>query len=53
MLYKRCCICGRLITGKQYDARPYKNGVCCQMCNDDIVLSSRRNSMLKKRRWDR
>ena len=49
MILRKCCICGRLIDGKGYDAKPYKNGICCSSCNMRLVAETKRNYKLKKR----
>ena len=48
MMYKKCCICGRLIEGKGNNAEPYKKGVCCNECNNKIVIPTRMNQRLKR-----
>lgn len=51
MIYKKCCICGRLIEGYVHNAEPYKSGVCCGQCNSNIVIPARINYQLKKRKY--
>lgn len=51
MVFKRCCICGRLYDGEGYDARPYKTGYACNECNYKIVYPAKRNFKLKKKNY--
>jgi len=48
-VYRRCCICGRLIEGDTHDARPYKKGECCGVCYANIVIPAKSNYRTK--RW--
>ena len=44
-----CCICGRLFVG--YGNNPYpvkKVGVCCQECNDNVVIPARLAEVAKR-----
>lgn len=36
----RCCICGRL-ADIEYDASPYKRGVCCGVCYKQCVIPTK------------
>lgn len=49
MIYKKCCICGRLIDEKEYSAEPYKHGVCCKFCKVNVVDPAKVNKKLKQR----
>ena len=37
----KCCICDCLITGHGNNAAPYKKGMCCNNCNDRLVIPFR------------
>ena len=51
MKFKKCCICGRLIDGYPHNAEPYRKGVCCGQCNASIVLPTRLNYQLKRKKY--
>ena len=51
MILRKCCICGRLVDGKGYDAKPFKNGICCASCNVKFVTEAKKNYKLKKRNY--
>lgn len=51
MVYNKCCICGRLYDGKGNNAKPYKVGYCCDVCNMKIVIPARLNFKLKKKNY--
>ena len=46
----RCCICGRFIDGYGNCAKPYKNGRCCDSCNQKVVIPARMSLQLKQRK---
>jgi len=50
MVYKKCCICGKLVEGEGNNAEPYKRGICCNTCNKNVVIPARMNKMLKNKR---
>ena len=37
----KCCLCGKEITGYGHNAQPVKCGVCCDSCNENIVIPNR------------
>ena len=37
-----CCICGKQYDNYGNNAKPYKDGRCCDECNDKLVLPLRR-----------
>lgn len=41
-----CCLCGRHIVGRSYDAQPLKEGQCCIDC-------SHKANVAKIRQWAR
>lgn len=41
MKEKVCCICNKKFKGYGNNAMPYKEGVCCDRCNDEIVIPYR------------
>ena len=47
MVAKKCCICGRLLHNNGNNARPYKDGICCDNCNMKIVVPARINYLMK------
>jgi len=47
-LKKRCVICGREFTGWGNNAEPVKKGLCCDTCNDNIVIPARFSNKPKK-----
>lgn len=49
----RCVCCGRLCGhGKDHDAKPYKNGRCCDECYVKYVVPAiERQEYLKKRKY--
>ena len=34
----KCCICGRTFNGYGNNARPIKDGQCCNECNDIVIM---------------
>ena len=38
---KKCCICDCSLEGKGNNACPYKRGICCNDCNDRLVIPFR------------
>jgi len=44
---KICCICGKEYTGYGNNAEPYKQGRCCDDCNEKFVIPDRINRMKK------
>lgn len=48
MIYQKCCICGRLIEGEAYNAKPYKNGSCCKNCKISVVDPAKENKRYKR-----
>lgn len=38
---RRCSICGRKIKGEMNVATPINYGVCCDKCNDTVVIPAR------------
>lgn len=38
---KECTICGKIISGKSYDAEPLGQGVCCEDCYNNYVKPSK------------
>lgn len=49
MIYKRCCVCGRLTDyANMWSAEPYKKGLCCQYCKVKVVEPAKQNKKLKK-----
>ena len=37
----KCCICDSSLEGKGNNAAPYKKGMCCNNCNDRLVIPFR------------
>ena len=37
----KCCICDCSLEGKGNNAAPYKKGMCCNNCNDRLVIPFR------------
>ena len=37
----KCCICDCLLEGEGNNAAPYKKGICCNNCNDRLVIPFR------------
>jgi ribosome-binding protein aMBF1 (putative translation factor) len=46
-LLKKCCLCGRIIDGEGYDAKPHKEGRVCQKCYVSIVKPAKMNLWIK------
>ena len=44
----KCCLCGREIIGYGNNARPLKDGICCNDCNILKVIPSRLKRMDRK-----
>ena len=38
---KKCCICGKPLTGFGNNAEPVRAGICCDDCNANIVIPAR------------
>lgn len=38
---KKCCICGKVIDGFGNNANPVKDGICCNLCNENYVIPGR------------
>lgn len=38
---QKCCLCGKEFTGYGNNARPVKDGVCCDECNVKVVIPER------------
>lgn len=52
MIYKKCCICGRLSASTEmHSAEPYKKGLCCQYCKVKVVNPARDNYKLKNKKY--
>ena len=46
---KTCCICGKTFDGYGNNPYPVKdNGVCCDGCNNDVVIPKRIRLMWNK-----
>lgn len=37
----KCCICHRSFIGYGNNAQPYKDGYCCNECNNNFVIPKR------------
>jgi DNA-directed RNA polymerase subunit RPC12/RpoP len=37
----RCSICGQEIIGDEHNAMPVTNDICCESCNDNVVIPIR------------
>ena len=37
----KCCICDCSLEGRGNNAAPYKKGMCCNGCNDRLVIPFR------------
>ena len=38
---KKCVICNKIYEGYGNNARPVKNGSCCDSCNRTVVITAR------------
>lgn len=36
-----CCICGKVCEGYGNNAEPVKEGICCDKCNEEVVIPKR------------
>lgn len=43
-----CCICGGTYPGDGHNAYPVKEGRCCTICNQHIVVPTRINKALEE-----
>jgi len=45
---KICCICGKRYTGFGNNAEPFKEGRCCDCCNQNWVIPGRIMRMMEE-----
>ena len=43
----KCCICNRSFIGYGNNASPYKEGFCCNECNNNYVIPKRLENYFK------
>ena len=39
---QKCCLCGKMITGYGHSALPVMGGRCCDLCNSNRVIPTRK-----------
>ena len=46
---KFCSVCGNEITGYGNNAEPINSGICCDTCNQRVILA--RLNLMEKEKW--
>ena len=47
----QCCLCTLWFQGYGHNARPVKDGRCCDMCNFDVVIRERMRWIMEE--WEK
>ena len=46
-----CCFCENPYFGRGYSASPVKEGKCCRVCHNALVVPFKMHSYIKSKKW--
>jgi len=49
---KKCSICGKDFKEYGNNAQPVNNGICCDYCNENVVIPTRIYQWKEKKQWE-